>query len=378
MSAIEAKHVRLQVGGFGMEDLSVSFPAGKMTAIVGPNGSGKSTLLKIITRLVQPDRGEVEVHGQPAKAYSSVQFAQTIAMLTQSKGQLPDMTVRELVAYGRSPYKRLFDRMSAEDQEIVDWALQVTGTKRNEHRMFQTLSGGEQQKARIAMALAQKTNILLLDEPTTYLDISHQLDVMEMLETINREYGLTIVMVLHDLQQAAAYCHFMIAMKRGKVVETGEPKEMLTSRFLQEVYRIEAKVKFEDDYPVIIPIKPVTKPKEELSMIIVTNTSQITKGEAHKLIERFDKVGKVEYMEGFLGLEVHLTESIKEYDEVSVVTRWTSKEAFNGWTKSEAFRESHSHRSTPEYILSNKITFYEVKIVRQPIAAGDASSATAS
>jgi len=112
-------------------------------------------------------------------------------------------------------------------------------------------------------------------------------------------------------------------------------------------------------------------------MIIVTNTSQITKGEAHKLIERFDKVGKVEYMDGFLGLEVHLTENTKEYDEVSVVTRWNSRDDFAAWTKSEAFRESHAHRSTPEYIISNKISFYEVKIVRHPIATGDAS-ATAS
>ncbi|MED4599096.1 heme oxygenase [Paenibacillus validus] len=108
-------------------------------------------------------------------------------------------------------------------------------------------------------------------------------------------------------------------------------------------------------------------------MIIVTNTSHITKGEAHKLIERFDKVGKVEYMQGFLGLEVLLTENTKEYDEVTVVTRWNSKEDFNAWTRSDAFRESHSHREKPDYIISNKITFYEVKIVRHPIVAGDAS-----
>ncbi|MNI25807.1 Heme-degrading monooxygenase [compost metagenome] len=154
----------------------------------------------------------------------------------------------------------------------------------------------------------------------------------------------------------------------------GEPKEMLTRQFLQEVYQIDAKVKFEDDYPIIIPIKTVSTSKEELSMIIVTNTSQITKGEAHKLIERFDKVGKVDFMEGFLGLEVLLTENTKEYDEVSIVTRWNSREDFNAWTKSEAFRESHSHRGTPEYIISNKITFYEVKIVRHPLVAGDASA----
>ncbi|NQX59826.1 heme oxygenase [Paenibacillus qinlingensis] len=373
MNAIETKNIHLAFGPFGLQDLSVTIPYGKMTAIIGPNGSGKSTLLKVITRLQHPDSGNVEIYGHPLKSYSNLQFAQTAAMLTQAKEQVPELTVKELVAYGRSPHKRMFDRMNSEDHDIVNWALEITGTQRNEHRMFHTLSGGEQQKVRIAMALAQKTKILLLDEPTTFLDIAHQLDVMEMLQKINETYKLTIVMVLHDLQQAAAYCHYMIAMKLGKVVHRGEPRSLLSSRFLQDVYDIHAKVTFEDDYPVIIPIKPKPPSKEELSMIIVTNTSQITKGEAHKLIERFDKVGKVEYMAGFLGLEVHLTENLKEYDEVSVVTRWRSKEDFTGWTTSDAFRESHSHREKPDYILSNKISFHEVKIVRQPIQLDDAS-----
>lgn len=373
MIAIETKNIRLALGHFGLDDLSVSIPYGKMTAIVGPNGSGKSTLLKVITRLQRLDSGNVEIYGHSLQAYSTMQFAQTAAMLTQSKEQIPELTVRELVAYGRSPHKRMFERMNAEDHDIVNWALEITGTLRNEQRMFHTLSGGEQQKVRIAMALAQKTKILLLDEPTTFLDIAHQFDVMDMLQKINQAHELTIVMVLHDLPQAASYCHYMIAMKQGRIAYRGEPKEVLSSRFLLDVYDIHAKVTFEDDYPVIIPIKPKPPTKEELSMIIVTNTSQITKGEAHKLIERFDKVGKVEFMAGFLGLEVHLTENLKEYDEVSVVTRWRSKEDFTGWTTSDAFRESHSHREKPDYILSNKISFHEVKIVRQPIQLDDVS-----
>ncbi|MBB3112451.1 heme oxygenase (staphylobilin-producing) [Paenibacillus phyllosphaerae] len=377
MTAIEANGLTLELGPFGLKDLSIAIPEGEMTAIVGPNGSGKSTLLRMISRLQKPDSGEVIIQGRDAGAYSTAQFAQTLTMLTQSKGQMPDLTVREFVAYGRSPYKRLFDRMSEEDHGIVNWALTLTGTIRHENRMFHTLSGGEQQKVRIAMALAQKTNILLLDEPTTYLDLAHQLDLMEMLQAINRDYKLTVVMVLHDLQQAAAYCDYMIAMQRGRVVHTGKPRELLTPRFLQEVYRIDAKVAFEDDYPVIIPIRSGAKPKEEPPMIIVTNTSQITKGEAHKLIERFDRVGKVEYMEGFLGLEVHLTENTKEYDEVSVVTKWRSKEDFQAWTRSDAFKESHAHRKTPEFIISNKISFYEVKIVREPAAVtGESSNAS--
>ncbi|WP_088834291.1 ABC transporter ATP-binding protein [Paenibacillus tyrfis] len=263
-SAIHTDHLEFHVGAFRLRDVTVSIPIGRLTAIVGPNGSGKSTLLKIIAQLLKADHGEVYVHNRQAKTYKSIEFAQTVAMLTQSKGQLPELTVRELVAYGRSPYKRMFDRMAADDERIIDWALDLTGTAKAEQQMFHTLSGGEQQKVRIAMALAQKTNILLLDEPTTYLDLAHQLDVMEMLQRINQTYRLTIVMVLHDLQQAANYCDYLIAMKHGRVVRSGNPKAIISPQFLQDVYAIEAKVAFDDDYPVIIPIRKTCKPKEEI------------------------------------------------------------------------------------------------------------------
>lgn len=255
MSAIETEHIHHQVSFFKLNDITVSIPLGQITAIVGPNGSGKSTLLKIITRLLKADQGHIYVNGLSTKEYKQSHFAKTISMLTQSKGSLPDLTVKELISYGRSPYKRIFDRMSSEDKDVIDWAMEVTGTKRYENRMFHTLSGGEQQKARIAMALAQQTSIILLDEPTTFLDISHQLDVMEMLQKINREYRITVVMVLHDLQQAANYCHYMIAMKDGSIMALGNPKEVITPSFLNEVYRIVAKVTFEDEYPIIIPLR---------------------------------------------------------------------------------------------------------------------------
>ncbi|WP_321166104.1 heme oxygenase [Bacillus sp. FJAT-28004] len=215
------------------------------------------------------------------------------------------------------------------------------------------------------------TEILLLDEPTTFLDMCHQLEVLETLAKINREYGTTIVMVLHDLQQAAAYCHHMIAMKDGELADSGEPRTMITPRFMRSIFDLDARISFAERYPIIIPI-PKTDEEEE-TMIIVTNVSQITKGEGEKLVERFDRVGKVEEMEGFLGLEVLLTQNLKDYDEVSIVTRWQSRDDFNNWTKSEAFRESHSHRKTPEYILSNKIMFQEVKVKRTPLPAAERS-----
>nr|WP_138755806.1 heme oxygenase [Paenibacillus sinopodophylli] len=364
--AIDLKGIELEMGMFQLVDVSTAIPEGKMTAIIGPNGSGKSTLLKIITKLLSADKGDVAIHGKDAGSYSRADYARTISMLPQAKDMLPELTVRELVAYGRSPHKRMFkQRLTEEDQKIIDWAMKVMSIRRHDDRMFHTLSGGEQQKARIAMALAQKTDIILLDEPTTYLDISHQLEVMGMLRKINQEHGITIVMVLHDLQQAAAYCDHLIAMKDGEINSTGTPQEVITPRFLRQVYEIEAKVSFEQNYPVIIPIPK--NYEEDATMIIVTNVSQITKGNGDKLIERFDRVGKVEGMEGFLGLEVLLTQNTKEFDEVSIVTRWNSKDDFQAWTKSEAFRESHTHRKTPDYIINNKITFQEVKIKRNPL-----------
>jgi iron complex transport system ATP-binding protein len=158
------------------------------------------------------------------------------------KDMLPLLTVRELVAYGRSPHaKGLKVRYTGQDQQIVDHVMKITGIQPYADRMFHTLSGGEQQKARIAMALAQQTGILLLDEPTTFLDIAHQFEVMDMLRRINHESGLTIV---------------MIALKKGRIAVVGEPHEILTSAFLRDIYEMNATIKFEDGYPVIIPTIP--------------------------------------------------------------------------------------------------------------------------
>ncbi|WP_020618809.1 heme oxygenase [Paenibacillus daejeonensis] len=366
MNAIQTDTLVYEAGRFRLHELSLEIPTGQITAIIGPNGSGKSTLLKLITTLIAPESGQIVVDGKAVSEYNRSQYARTLTMLPQAKDRLPELTVRELVAYGRSPHLRgLRQRLSDEDEQIIDWAMRVMSIRRHEERMFHTLSGGEQQKARIAMALAQKTGILLLDEPTTYMDIAHQLEVMRTLTRLNREAGITIVMVLHDLQHAAAFCDHLIAMKDGEVAASGAPKEVIQADFLREVYEIEARVSFEEQYPVIIPVvQPI---EEESTMIIVTNISQITKGDGDKLIERFDRIGKVEAMEGFLGLEVLLTQNLKDHDEVSVVTRWRTKEDFQNWTRSEAFKESHAHRKTPEYIISNKITFQEVKVKRNPI-----------
>ncbi|WP_416149952.1 ABC transporter ATP-binding protein [Salipaludibacillus sp. HK11] len=255
MKAMETEQISLQRGNFKLESISSSFPKGQITTIIGPNGSGKSTLLNIITRLQPSDTGNVSINGKASKQYKTKEFAKTVTMLPQSKDLLLHLTVKELVSYGRSPYQKKFARnVSSDDEAIINWAMEVTSTKPHADQMYHTLSGGEQQKARIAMALAQKTDILLLDEPTTFLDIAHQFDVLEILQQINKQYNITIVMVLHDLQQAVFFSNYLIAMKSGKIVTTGSPESVLTSSFLKEVYEIDAKIKYEDDYPIIIPV----------------------------------------------------------------------------------------------------------------------------
>ncbi|GAF64426.1 iron-siderophore ABC transporter ATP-binding protein [Bacillus sp. TS-2] len=254
--ALYTSNISLEIGHFSLNKISASIPEGKITGIVGPNGSGKSTLLRILSNLQKPDDGYIVIDEKSIKDYKGKELAQTLAMMPQAKSSLPNITVKELVQFGRSPYKGYFRSNShQQDEQIVEWALRLTNTEHFANRMFHTLSGGEQQKVRIALALVQKAPILLLDEPTTFLDITHQIEVMELVETINREEKMTIVMVLHELQQAASYCDYLVVMKNGAIAQAGKPKELLTSSFLKDIYDIEAKVKYEEGYPLIIPIK---------------------------------------------------------------------------------------------------------------------------
>lgn len=256
-AAIEGKQLSLENGHFRLDQIDISLPKGQLTAIVGPNGSGKSTLLRLLTRLLKPDQGQVHILDRKITTYSLRELSTTITMLPQMKEMLPQLTVRELVAYGRAPYQKSWQKTHyATDTAIVDQVMHWTGIEGYQDRMFHTLSGGEQQRTRIAMALAQQTEILLLDEPTTFLDIAHQFEVMDMLRRINTQSGLTIVMVLHDLQQAAAYCDYMIALKQGKVATSGIPKQILTTQFIQDIYHMQAQIKFEGGYPVILPVIP--------------------------------------------------------------------------------------------------------------------------
>ncbi|MCT2342841.1 ABC transporter ATP-binding protein [Niallia taxi] len=253
MAVLKSEELQFRQGKFQLHDINIEFPEGKMTAIVGPNGSGKSTLLKLFARLLKADNGLVTLDNQLIHKFKRKEYSQKIAMLPQAKEVMPSITVKELVGYGRVPFQRLTGPVSEEDKEIIAWAIRETGLENMADRMVGQLSGGELQRARIAMALAQKTSVLLLDEPTTFLDITHQLELMKILSRINKTYQITVIMVLHELQYAGAYSDNLIVMKRGEIYQTGKPQAILTAQLLKEVYEIDASIKFENNYPVIIP-----------------------------------------------------------------------------------------------------------------------------
>lgn len=223
-----------------VKQLSLSIPDHKITTIIGPNGCGKSTLLKAMTRILSPSRGSVHLDGADIAKSNTKEIARKMAILPQTPEGAGGLTVGELVSYGRFPYQSGFGRLSKHDHEVIDWALDVTGTLAYKDRNVDALSGGQRQRVWIAMALAQETDLIFLDEPTTYLDLAHQLEVLELLETLNREQGRTIVMVLHDLNQAARFADHIVAMKDGEVLATGSAEEVICPLVLRQVFHIDA------------------------------------------------------------------------------------------------------------------------------------------
>jgi iron complex transport system ATP-binding protein len=225
-----------------VEDLNVEIPQGKITALVGANGSGKSTILKTMARIMNPKGGSVLLDGKSIHKQSTREVAKQLAILPQNPTAPEGLTVTELVSYGRFPYQKGFGSMKAEDRKMVEWAIQVTGMSEFHDRPIDQLSGGQRQRAWIAMALAQDTDILFLDEPTTFLDMAHQLEVLHLLEYLNTSAERTIVMVVHDLNHAARYAQHMIAIKKGKAEAVGTPTEVMSPDVLREVFGIEADI----------------------------------------------------------------------------------------------------------------------------------------
>ncbi|AOZ94715.1 ABC transporter ATP-binding protein [Paenibacillus crassostreae] len=225
-----------------VEDLNIQIPDGQITALVGANGSGKSTILKAMARIMQPKGGSVLLDGKSIHKQSTREVAKQMAILPQNPTAPEGLTVTELVSFGRFPYQKGFGSLKAEDKEMVEWAIEVTGMVDFHDRPIDQLSGGQRQRAWIAMALAQDTDILFLDEPTTFLDMAHQLEVLHLLEHLNRTAKRTIVMVVHDLNHASRYAQHMIAIKHGKAIAAGSPVEVMTAEVLREVFGIEADI----------------------------------------------------------------------------------------------------------------------------------------
>ena len=239
-----------------LQNVSCTFSEGKRTAIIGQNGAGKSTLLKILCLLNEKFTGKIFLNGEDIKTVGRKKIAKVMAILPQEKDIPQDMTVKQLAEFGRFPHRKFFSDTSKEDNFAVEEALKFTQMKNFENRQVASLSGGERQRAWLAMTLAQRPKILLLDEPTTYLDIAHQLEVMKIICDVNKNFGMTVIMVLHDINHARLYADEVIVMKSGKIFATGEPKKILTADFVEKIFDVEAET-FTNSKgdSVIIPIK---------------------------------------------------------------------------------------------------------------------------
>ncbi|AJY76780.1 ABC transporter ATP-binding protein [Paenibacillus beijingensis] len=244
-----------------VNNLNLSIPMGKITALVGANGSGKSTILKTMARIMKPTGGGVFLNGKSIHSQSTKEIAKQLAILPQSPTAPDGLTVSELVSYGRFPHQKGMGSLKKEDKEIINWAVQATGLEAFSDRPVDQLSGGQRQRAWIAMALAQETDLLFLDEPTTYLDMTHQLEVLKLLQRLNAEQGRTIVMVVHDLNHATRFAQHMVAIKHGVVVSEGTPQEVMTHDVLRNVFGIEADVVYcsRSGVPLCLPYELANK-----------------------------------------------------------------------------------------------------------------------
>ena len=224
-------------------DASFAIPEGQITSIIGPNGCGKSTLLKTVEGHLPLLGGSVYIDGREIGDYSLKSLARKLGCLNQSNVSPADMTVERLVQYGRAPYKKYGLPVDGEkDRQAVEYAMAATGITRYRSRLLTSLSGGERQKVWIALALAQEPDYLLLDEPTTYLDICHQMEVLELLKQLNERRHITIVMVLHELNQAIRYSHQIIMMCGGRIVRAGPPEEVITCASIREVFSLDCEI----------------------------------------------------------------------------------------------------------------------------------------
>lgn len=238
-----------------IDSLDLVLPSAKVSVLIGSNGCGKSTLLKAMARLLTPESGTVILDGMDIHASNTAQIARKMAILPQTPVAPEGVTVRQLVSLGRFPYQNWLRQWSKDDEQQVDEALRLTGTETLQFRPVDALSGGQRQRVWIAMTLAQSTPTLLLDEPTTYLDLAHQIEILELLHGLNQQQGKTIVMVLHDLNLACRYADHLVAVRNGRVYDAGAPKDIMTETLVKDVFNLHCRI-IDDPFfhtPLCIP-----------------------------------------------------------------------------------------------------------------------------
>ncbi len=237
-----------------LKNLNLKIPKGKITTLIGPNGCGKSTLFQLLTKNLTPSSGDILLGNTPLNQMSLKEFARQVAIVHQNNTAPGDLTVENLVSYGRIPYTKMGRSPSSpEDQKLIERAMKITGITGLRNRSIQNLSGGQRQRVWIAMALAQGTKVLLLDEPTTYLDIRYQIQILHLIRMLNRKCGITIVMVLHDMNQTIQYSDEIIALSsQGTVVAQGDPREVVSSPMLEQVYNVHLDVIEHDTRKIVM------------------------------------------------------------------------------------------------------------------------------
>ncbi len=239
-----------------IEDLELSIRQGKITVLMGANGCGKSTLFHLLTKNLIPDQGRILLGEMDIEDMRRKEFAKQAAIVHQDNTVPADLTVNRLVGYGRTPYFHSFQTAGTrEDEDIINWAMEVTDLRSIKNQRVSQLSGGQRQRVFIAMALAQKTKILFLDEPTTYLDIRYQIEIMKLVQRLNKEYGITVIMVLHDINQAMEYGDIFVGMKHGTIVAEGPPEEVIDCEILHELYGIRLPVVEVGGRKFVLPVE---------------------------------------------------------------------------------------------------------------------------
>lgn len=238
-----------------LDGLSFDLSAGKITTLIGANGCGKSTLFNLMTKNLKPDSGSITLNGQNLSDIRLKELARRAAIVHQYNTAPSDLTVEKLISYGRTPYHTFgLSANVKEDEEKIKWAMDITHTAKIKDKPVSELSGGQKQRVWIAMALAQDTKILFLDEPTTYLDVRYQLQILKLIQKLNREFNITIIMVLHDINQSLYYSDEIIAMKNGRIIAQGSPEEVITSQLVHQVYDVDLQIHSMDEKPFILPI----------------------------------------------------------------------------------------------------------------------------